>query len=327
MSWLAVECAALAVAVQTVRFTSGDIALEGRLIVPEGASPSAPVAAAVILAGDDVNPAHTVDDEAKGLASRGIAVLTWSARGTAPSGGDVLLADFRDLAGDALAGIESLHGRADVDSARIAIVGIGRQGGWVAVLADSACSGVASLVRIGSAEVPPEANSRWRLVRDMQAAKVPEETVRSFAALHPRLLEALVHREQRPAVLAAIDSTLSTKDAKRAHKKGWLREWIKWVRDDDTPPIDRLRVAPWIRDYAFAPNPFTCASPTPTLFVLRAAEPDILVDESANLVRDSLDFCSGVTGEVWIVPTGESDLDRAAAFIQEHRLAPVAGAR
>ncbi len=322
MSWLATEAALLAVSMEVVRFASGDVALEGSLLLPEGAAPSAPVPAALLVAGDDVK-LRAIEDEARGLAERGIAVLTTNARGARGSGGDVLLADFRDLAHDAQAGIEHLRARSEIDSARIAIVAIGRQGGWVAVLADSLSPRVASLVRIGTAEVPPEANSRWRLVRDMQAAKYSSDTIRAFAGLHPRLLEALVRRETRPAVLAAIDSTLASGEAKRAYKKGWLREWIHWIRDDDLPPIDRMQVEPWIRDHAFDPSPLTCASPTPSLFVLRAVEPDVLVDESANRVRDSMDFCSGVTGEVLILPNEESDLDCAAAWVIDHRLAPV----
>jgi pimeloyl-ACP methyl ester carboxylesterase len=338
MSFLAAN-ASLTLLAEIVRFTSSGISLEGEILVPPSASENSRAPAAVIVSGTPDDARADFATLAQGLAERGIAVLTYDVRGTGKSVGDARGARFEQLAADAVAAHTALRARKEIDTTRVALIAFGASG-WPAVLADSMSANVSSLVRIGTAEVPPEANSRWKLVRDMGAQKFKPETIRAFAALHPRLLEYIVKRGDRKAILAAIDSTMSTSDEKQAYRKGHLREWIDWAKDKKLPPIQSMRVDPWIRCYAFDPNPLSCASRTPTLLAYGQADSSVLVEESANRMRDSFDFCEGATGEVWIVPGADErlsvipnspgdrkrvmpaeTLDRIAEWVRRHRIA------
>ena len=116
---------------------SGDVRLAARLLRPAGRGP---FPAVVIVPGSV--PAHrdTYDLWALFFASRGFAVLTYDKRGVGASTGQYLRAatdaNLRDLATDALAGVDWLRRRPDVAATRIGLSG-GSQAGWVIALAAS----------------------------------------------------------------------------------------------------------------------------------------------------------------------------------------------
>jgi dipeptidyl aminopeptidase/acylaminoacyl peptidase len=114
---------------------SGGIRLAARFLRPAGRGP---FPALVIVPGSV--PAHvdTYDLWALFFASRGFAVLSYDKRGVGTSTGRYVRAatdsNLRALAGDALAGVEWLRGRPDVDAARIGLSG-GSQAGWSIAIA------------------------------------------------------------------------------------------------------------------------------------------------------------------------------------------------
>lgn len=122
---------------ESATLQSGDVRLAARLVRPPGRGP---FPAVVIVPGSV--PAHrdTYDLWALFFASRGFAVLTYDKRGVGASTGHYVRsatdANLRDLAGDALAGVEWLRRRRDVDATRIGLSG-GSQAGWVITLAAS----------------------------------------------------------------------------------------------------------------------------------------------------------------------------------------------
>jgi hypothetical protein len=114
---------------------SGSIRLAARLLRPPGRGP---FPAVVIVPGSV--PAHvdTYDLWALFFASRGFAVLTYDKRGVGASTGTYVRAatdaNLRALAGDALAGVDWLRRRPDIDAARIGLSG-GSQAGWAIAIA------------------------------------------------------------------------------------------------------------------------------------------------------------------------------------------------
>jgi dienelactone hydrolase len=123
-------------------FGTGGVRLAGRLILPVG---KGPFPAVVIVPGSV--PAHrdTYDIWALFFASRGFAVLTYDKRGVGSSTGRYVRAatddNLRNLAADALAGVNWLSDRPEVDRRRIGLSG-GSQAGWVIALAASESSSV-----------------------------------------------------------------------------------------------------------------------------------------------------------------------------------------
>ena len=115
--------------------SSGGVRLAARLLRPPGRGP---FPAVVIVPGSV--PAHvdTYDLWALFFASRGFAVLSYDKRGVGASTGRYVRAatdaNLRALAGDALAGVDWLRRRRDIDATRIGLSG-GSQAGWTIVIA------------------------------------------------------------------------------------------------------------------------------------------------------------------------------------------------
>ena len=122
---------------ESASFDDGGVRLIGRLLHPPG---KGPFPAVVIVPGSV--PAHrdTYDLWAFFFASRGFAVLSYDKRGVGDSTGTYVRAatdeNLRNLATDALAGVEWLRKRRDIDPKRIGLSG-GSQAGWVIELAAS----------------------------------------------------------------------------------------------------------------------------------------------------------------------------------------------
>jgi dienelactone hydrolase len=122
---------------ESATFGDGGVQLAGRLLRPPGKGPFP----AVVLVPGSV-PAHrdTYDLWAMFFASRGFAVLSYDKRGVGNSTGTYVRAatdeNLRNLAADAVAGVDWLRTRHDIDPKRIGLSG-GSQAGWVIELAAS----------------------------------------------------------------------------------------------------------------------------------------------------------------------------------------------
>ena len=128
---------------EPVSFSNGDVRLAGRLLKPAGRGL---FPAVVIVPGSVPATRDTYDLWAFFFASRGFAVLTYDKRGVGESGGHYVKTATEQnlvaLAGDALAGVDWLRTRPEIDPARIGLSG-GSQAGFTIPLAASESSAVA----------------------------------------------------------------------------------------------------------------------------------------------------------------------------------------
>jgi uncharacterized protein len=144
----------------TVVFVNGDVHLSGAVFKPHGLGP---LPAVVMLHG--AGPA-TYDEpafriHANQFLDQGFAVLLYDKRGSGKSTGDLNLADYEDLAQDALAGVRLLRARSDIAPDKIGVIGRS-EGGWVASLAAWHDSTIAFVIMSsGSGVGPAEEVSYW----------------------------------------------------------------------------------------------------------------------------------------------------------------------
>lgn len=105
------------------------------------------------------DPASIV--HANAFLAQGFAVFSYDKRGSGGSGGDLELANYQDLAGDAAAAVRWLRTRSDIAPARIGLLGRS-EGGWVAPLAALHDPALAFVVMSsGSAQGPRQQTLDW----------------------------------------------------------------------------------------------------------------------------------------------------------------------
>jgi pimeloyl-ACP methyl ester carboxylesterase len=133
--------------VEDITVVNGDVTLKGSLTLPTGPGPHP----AVVFAHGSGPSLRNVGIWNMFFVRQGFAVLSLDKRGAGASGGDWQKAGMEDLAGDWLAGVNLLKGRADIDAKRIGVHG-SSQGGWTAPLMATRSDDVAFvIVRAGSA--------------------------------------------------------------------------------------------------------------------------------------------------------------------------------
>ncbi|HEY1750234.1 MAG TPA: alpha/beta fold hydrolase [Caulobacteraceae bacterium] len=124
--------AALPYDVIPVSFANGDVTLKGTLCIPR--TPGRHPAAVLVHGSGPETRWGTSRYIAGQLARAGVAALVYDKRGAGESGGDWRTSAFEALARDALAAVDLLRARPDIDAAHIGIVGHS-QGGVIAPLA------------------------------------------------------------------------------------------------------------------------------------------------------------------------------------------------
>jgi alpha/beta superfamily hydrolase len=147
---------------------AGGVELAGTLTLPASGKP---FPAAVLLSGSGPQdrdealmghrPFFVLADH---LTRLGIAVLRFDDRGVARSTGDFAAATTEDFATDALAGLEFLKRRPEIDPARVGLIGHS-EGGLIAPMVAARSKDVAFLVLIAAPSLrgepqPPAANGR-----------------------------------------------------------------------------------------------------------------------------------------------------------------------
>ena len=162
-----------------VRFTNRDVQLTGTLIAPStgGRHP-----AIVLVHGSGAENRAYMLPWARFVIRHGIAVLGYDKRGVGQSTGDWNAATYEDLAADAVAAVEYLKTRRDIDAAQIGLLGIS-QAGWIMPLAAVRSKDVAFLISISGAGVTPAETTIDQARNEMTMTGMPAATVADIVAL------------------------------------------------------------------------------------------------------------------------------------------------
>ena len=165
---------------ESVHFQNGNITLAARLLTPtaKGSHP-----AVVLIQGGPGpgtrNEQYLIAGDI--LARHGIATLIYDKQGCGGSSGDWRMQSYEDMAKDALAGVEFLLRRKEIDPNRIGLWGIS-EGGWIAPIAASRSSDIAFVILISAAGIS-HAEVDLALVEPMlRQAKFSEQEIQEALA-------------------------------------------------------------------------------------------------------------------------------------------------
>ncbi|HUJ60631.1 MAG TPA: alpha/beta hydrolase [Kofleriaceae bacterium] len=225
--------------------STGGVTLAGTLTLPAGAA-RAPAVVMVTGSGPQdrdecvygVRPFRQLADY---LARHGIASLRYDDRGTARSTGDFAAATPPDFADDARAALALLRTRAEIDPARIGILGHS-EGGIIAPMVAAQTRDVAFIVLWAGPALPMPEVDVQQTGDMMRAEGAPEAAVASEVSRERRVMAALAtaHSEaELRAALRAISDDPAWIDARVADT--WS-PWLRWYLDyDPAATLAKLR--------------------------------------------------------------------------------------
>jgi dienelactone hydrolase len=181
-----------------VAFRNGDVVLSGTLVKPASGGP---FPAVVIVHGSDPDVrGPLLGYAAEVFAQHGIAALAYDKRGKGKSNGYLNNATLEDLAADALAGLEYLKTRPDIDATHLGMVG-DSQAGWIIPIAASRSKDVAFMVLVSASAVSPGQQEIFHIESELRASGVSERVVNSGRKARQLLGDYVVavNRGQLPA--------------------------------------------------------------------------------------------------------------------------------
>lgn len=253
---------------EEVRFENpeGDFELAGTLTVPGG---SGPFPAVLLVSGSGPQDRdETVFGHrpflvlADRLTRAGVAVLRADDRGVGESGGSFAGATTEDFVGDALAGVEHLAGRPDIDPASIGIVGHS-EGALVAPMAADRSDRVSCLVLLAAPGLPGEDLLPLQTRAILAANGASEAEIRAALESQARIFEIVrtgsdpdeirrdvrAHLERQVADMsdAERERTGLTSEGREAWMRAQVEQvaspWFRYfLRHDPVAVLERVRV-------------------------------------------------------------------------------------
>lgn len=135
------------------------------------AAPAARVPAVILLPGSGPSTRSDAAAFVQPFLRKGFAVLTFDKRGCGASTGSWLTSSLDDMAADGRVLLEWVKARAEVEAARVGLVGVS-QGGWTAPLVASGRADVAFLIGLTGGGVSPRVVERFDYERRLERAGV-----------------------------------------------------------------------------------------------------------------------------------------------------------
>jgi dipeptidyl aminopeptidase/acylaminoacyl peptidase len=223
---------------EEVSFHNGDLALAGTLLVPpnRGRHP-----ALVLIHGSSTPSRDDFRFYADLFARRGIAVLIYDKRNL---GADPRLpsqVELRDLAGDALAAVQLLKTRADINHEQIGLWGHS-EGGWVAPIAAAQSKDVAFVVSFSGPGVTYAELNKYADAKRLGAHGFSEIDIREAAAALSRVDDYVRRGGYERALQQFLDETWrkpwasQTTLPRRVPNVEEIHTWLRW-RDLDLDPV------------------------------------------------------------------------------------------
>lgn len=262
---------------QIFTFSSGNLTLRGKLVLPAG---TGPFPAVVLVHGSEADSAVDHYFEPYLYAANGFASLVFDKRGTGESEGEYVQ-NFRVLAGDVLAAVQWLRKQQAIDGARIHFAGFS-QGGWIAPLAALQDGGIRSLIIGYGPMVPVTGEDRWGYVYALRQKGFGDDAIAGADRINAVIEDILDRGENRWSELGEM------LDAARPEP------WFATVRGSDSAlglvagmkmPLWMVRVYAWWKIDRHRDNPFIDRSydPVPTLAALNAPSLWIFGGEDSSM--------------------------------------------
>lgn len=254
---------------EEVTFNNKGVKLAGTLLIPVSPGPHPAV---VFVHGSGPEGRFASRYLAEHLSGNGVAALIFDKRGVGTSTGDWMHSTLEDLAGDAIAGIELLRTRPEINGDRVGIYGHS-QGGLIAPIAAAQSPHVAFVVAGATYGGIVFEQDLYRVSNSLKRSDLSEPDQAKAFAFYRRFIDVA-------RTGAGIDALLASGDAVKAEA------WYQWL---GIPPRDH-----WLWSFYppvgnFDPLPVWKKVRVPTLLLYGQNDQLIPVDSSLRRIGRALD--------------------------------------
>ena len=187
---------------EEIFFQNGNVRLSGSLLVPDDGKPTHP--AILFMHGSGAEGRYASRFLADMFARQGVAGLIYDKRGVGKSTGSWRASTFSDLAQDAIAGVEFLQTRPDINPRRIGIYGHS-QGATIAPLVASESPAVAFVIASAASGLPAAEVERYSLRNSLGGDSLTAEELREAF----RYVDLVVESGRLGHRTAALDSAIA----------------------------------------------------------------------------------------------------------------------
>lgn len=288
---------------EEITFQNGDIKLSGTLLLPNRSN-NFP---AVILTHGS-GPATRAAYRSWGLrfAKKGIAALIYDKRGNGKSTGDWRSASMENLADDAVAGLNYLKTRPEINAKKIGVAGHS-QGGWVAPLAANRSKEAAFVIASAASGVSPDRQSIYHRASVMREMGFSEEAVKIAAELREKLYASGKLLLEKSPNAAKERKKVSAELAKYA-KEPWFEAGAELPPnlDNDNPPRGALELL------FFNPVPMWEQVKIPVLLMWGDKDTVVPVTEGRKIIENALKTAENTDVTIKIFP----NLDHGSVIVR-----------
>lgn len=221
---------------QEVNFRNDVFKLSGTLLMPSG---KGPFPALVFMHGGAPEDRNVYYGYALKFVRQGIAALIYDKRGVGRSeGGDWRLAGITGLAKDAIAGVEWLKTRREIDAKKIGVFGHS-EGGWTAPMAATLSEDIAFVIASGASAVNATDQSVYHRMEVMRADGFSEEAIQKAAGIRERLNAASRLCYSNPGQ-ARTEGLRVAQEIEAIHTEPWLESSALPYPYDPQCPSDEV---------------------------------------------------------------------------------------
>lgn len=277
--------------VESVILANDTVKLAGTVITPKG---KGPWPAVVFIHGSGGSTREYFSSLPYLLASGGVASLIYDKRGSGESTGNRHVSPFESLADDALAGVQLLASRPDIDATRIGVYGHS-QGGWVAPLAAFRSKGkVAFVVAVAAPADDFQRQTNDEIENNVRALAIGEDAVHNALAYQDLWWRVYRHRSPYEELVRVTEK--SKTEAWYPYTFG-LKPEAKFTLD---PPG------------AYDPAPVLQNLHVPILAVYGESDNRVLARKNASRMRSALRLAGNRDATVKLFPQADHDMIVAA---------------
>lgn len=255
---------------EEVRFRNGNVTLSGTLTIPStrGSNP-----AIVFTHGGGPDTRDAARFLADHFARRGVASLIYDKRGVGASAPELDWgrSSFDDLAGDALAGIQLLKTRKEINSRKIGLYGPSN-GGWTVEKAAARSNDVAFIIVNSGGGVPSWESEVFRVEAETRAEGFSENEIKEAVAFMRQKFEVARTGQGWEQFQALIE---------KSRKERWFR-FVAAPRS-----LERLREA-WAGQFSYDPYADLQRLRIPVLGLFGELDTEVPAKQIADRTRKAL---------------------------------------